>query len=253
MDAIRVRKLNKSYTSETTEVIVNGQRPPAVTRQVLFDLDIDFPLGKITVILGRSGCGKSTLLRILEGRERADSGEIELPELWRCALLSPDPYVITWTSVLRNVAMASGAGRTPEERMELAERLVKLVKLDAFSDLTPLALSTGMRQRLGLARTLASQSQVLLLDEPFASLDFITREELQQELLEIQKELQKTIVLVTHQLDEALLLGEKIVVLHADSSIREFDLSNLPYPRDLSQPEFALLRREITEECKKDL
>lgn len=253
MDTIEVRKLNKSYTSETTDIIVNGQRPPAVTRQVLFDLDISFPLGKITVILGRSGCGKSTLLRILEGRDRADGGEIILPDGWRCTLLSPDPYVITWTSVLRNVAMASGAGRTPEERLEVAKRLVHLVRLDDVAELRPVELSTGMRQRLGLARTLASQSQVLLLDEPFASLDFITREELQQELLEIQKELKKTIVLVTHQLDEALLLGEKIVVMHADSSIREFDLTQHPYPRDLSSPAFLALRKEITKECKKDL
>ncbi len=253
MDSIVVKNLNKSYTSQTTEVIVNGQKPPAVTRQVLHDLCIDFPIGKVTVILGRSGCGKSTLLRILDGKDQPDSGEITMPALWRCALLSPDPYVISWTSVLRNVAMASGAGRTPEERMELAAKLVKLVKLENFADLTPMELSTGMRQRLGLARTLASQAQVLLLDEPFASLDFITREELQGELLAIQKELQKTIVLVTHQLDEALLLGQKIVVMHSDSSLREFDLMHCPYPRDLSSPEFEALRREITEECKKDL
>ena len=91
MDAIRIRNLNKSYTSETTEVIVNGQRPSAITRQVLFDLSIDFPLGKITVILGRSGCGKSTLLRILEGRERADSGEIELCAPRPSGTPAPDP------------------------------------------------------------------------------------------------------------------------------------------------------------------
>ena len=177
--------------------------------------------------------------------------EVMMPEGWRCALLSPDPYVITWTSVERNVAMAAGAGRTPEERLELAKKLVKLVRLEDYADMTPVELSTGMRQRLGLARVLASQAQVLLMDEPFASLDFITRGELQAELLDIQKELQKTILLVTHQLDEALLLAQKIVVLHADSSVRVWELE-LPYPRDLTSPQLTALREEITAECRKD-
>ena len=159
--------------------------------------------------------------------------------------------VITWTSVERNVAMAAGAGRTPEERLELAKKLVKLVRLEDYADMTPVELSTGMRQRLGLARVLASQAQVLLMDEPFASLDFITRGELQAELLDIQKELQKTILLVTHQLDEALLLAQKIVVLHADSSVRVWELE-LPYPRDLTSPQLTALREEITAECRKD-
>ena len=252
MDTILVKNLCKTYTSQTTDIIVNHQKPPAVTRTVLRDLNIEFPIGKLTVLVGRSGCGKSTLLRLLAGQDTPDSGEILMPDEWHSALLSPDPYVITWTSVLRNVAMAMGAGRTPEERMERAEELVKLVRLDAFADLTPQELSTGMRQRLGLARVLASQSQLLLMDEPFASLDFITREELQNELLRIQEQLCKTIVLVTHQLEEALLLGQKIVVMHADSSLREFDLSDLPYPRSLDQEPLLSLRREITEECRKD-
>ena len=147
--------------------------------------------------------------------------------------------------------MAAGAGRTPEERLELAKKLVKLVRLEDYADMTPVELSTGMRQRLGLARVLASQAQVLLMDEPFASLDFITRGELQAELLDIQKELQKTILLVTHQLDEALLLAQKIVVLHADSSVRVWELE-LPYPRDLTSPQLTALREEITAVCRKD-
>lgn len=219
---------------------------------MLHGVSADFPAGKLTAILGRSGCGKSTLLRLIDGTKDApDSGEIVMPEGWRCALLSPDPYVITWTSVERNVAMAAGAGRTPEERLELAKKLVKLVRLEDYADMTPVELSTGMRQRLGLARVLASQAQVLLMDEPFASLDFITRGELQAELLDIQKELQKTILLVTHQLDEALLLAQRIVVLHADSSVRVWELE-LPYPRDLTSPQLTALREEITAECRKD-
>ncbi len=101
------------------------------------------------------------------------------------------------------------------------------------------------------ARVLASQAQLLLMDEPFASLDFLTRGELQSQLLAIQKKLPRTIVLVTHQLEEALLLGQKIVVMHPDSTIREFDLSALPYPRDVEQPALRALKAEITDECRK--
>ena len=244
MNGIQVKNLVKTYTTQSTDIILNGAK--------LHGVSVDFPAGKLTAILGRSGCGKSTLLRLIDGTKDApDSGEIVMPEGWRCALLSPDPYVITWTSVERNVAMAAGAGRTPEERLELAKKLVKLVRLEDYADMTPVELSTGMRQRLGLARVLASQAQVLLMDEPFASLDFITRGELQAELLDIQKELQKTILLVTHQLDEALLLAQRIVVLHADSSVRVWELE-LPYPRDLTSPQLAALREEITAECRKD-
>ena len=140
---------------------------------------------------------------------------------------------------------------TPEERYEKAADFVRLVGLQDYADLTPPELSTGMKQRLGLARVLASQAQLLLMDEPFASLDFLTRGELQSQLLAIQKKLPRTIVLVTHQLEEALLLGQKIVVMHPDSTIREFDLSALPYPRDVEQPALRALKAEITDECRK--
>ena len=112
-------------------------------------------------------------------------------------------------------------------------------------------LSTGMRQRLGLARVLAGRSQILLMDEPFASLDFITREELQNELLAIQRQMPRTMILVTHQLDEALLLGQRILVMHEDSSVRAFDLEHLSYPRELMSAELLTLKKQITEECRK--
>lgn len=251
MEYIKLTHILKTYTTESTDIIVDGAKQPPKTRMVLRDVNLRFPAGKLSVIVGRSGCGKSTLLQILSGQTKPDSGEVSLPEGWKTALLKPDPYVITWTSVLQNVALAAGAGRTPEERLELAKKLVKLVRLEEFSDLTPQELSTGMRQRLGLARVLASQAQVLLMDEPFASLDFITREELQNELLRIQSRMPRTIVLVTHQLEEALLLGQKIFVMHGDSSVREFDLDDMPYPRDIDSPELRRLKAEITEECKK--
>lgn len=251
MNEITLTHITKSYTTQGTDIIVDHAERPTRTQTVLRDLNVTFPIGKLTAIVGRSGCGKSTLLRLLNGQDQPDEGSIDMPDGWHSAILTPEPYVITWTSVLRNVALAAGAGRTPEERMALAERLVELVRLGEYADLTPMELSTGMKQRLGLARVLASQAQLMLMDEPFASLDFITREELQNELLNIQKEMQRTIVLVTHQLEEALLLAQKIVVMHPDSTIREFDLDDLDYPHNLNTSTMQKLKAEITAECRK--
>ena len=251
MEAITLRHVNKSYTSYSTEVVLTGQTRESRTRQVLHDLSIDFPLGQLTVIVGRSGCGKSTLLKLLAGKEQPDSGEIVIPEGWHSAMLSPEPYVITWTSVLRNVAMACGVGRTPEERLQLSENFVEMVGLTDYADLTPAELSTGMKQRLGLARVLAGQAELLLMDEPFAALDFLTRAELQSQLLQIQARMPRTIVLVTHQLDEAILLAQKIVVMHSDSSLWECSLADNAYPRDVDEPQMRELKQRITEECRK--
>ncbi len=251
MDAVTLKHVDKSYTSYSTEVVLTGQTRESRTRQVLKDLSLSFPVGQLTVIVGRSGCGKSTLLRLLAGKEQPDAGEIAMPEGWHSAMLSPEPYVISWTNVQRNVAMACGVGKTPEERYEKARDFVRLVGLEDYADLTPVELSTGMKQRLGLARVLAGQAELLLMDEPFASLDFLTREELQTQLLGIQQKMPRTIILVTHQLDEAVLLGQKIIVMHSDSTVREFDLSGEPYPRDLSAPQMQQLKREITDECRK--
>ena len=110
MNDITLRHVCKSYTTQSTDIMIDHAQPPTRTRQVLRDVNVTFPLGKLTVLVGRSGCGKSTLLRLLSGQDQPDSGEIEIPEGWHSAVLSPDPYVITWTSVLRNVAMACGVG-----------------------------------------------------------------------------------------------------------------------------------------------
>ena len=250
MEAITLRHVNKSYTTYSTEVVLTGETRESRTRRVLRDLSVSFPLGQLTVIVGRSGCGKSTLLKLLAGKEQPDSGELHIPEGWHSAMLSPEPYVITWTSVQRNVAMACGVGKTPEERYERASEFVRLVGLEDYADLTPAELSTGMKQRLGLARVLAGQAELLLMDEPFASLDFLTRAELQSQLLAIQEKLPRTIVLVTHQLEEALLLGRRIIVMHPDSTICEFDLTDLPYPRDLDDPTLRRLKKAVTDQCR---
>ena len=250
MEAVTLRHIDKSYTSYSTEVVLTGQTRESRTRQVLKDLSVSLPAGQLTVSVGRSGCGKSTLLKLLAGQEQPDAGEILIPEGWHSAMLSPDPYVISWTNVQRNVAMACGVGRTPEERYDRARDFVKLVGLEDYADLTPAELSTGMKQRLGLARVLAGQAELLLMDEPFASLDFLTREELQTQLLAIQAQMPRTIVLVTHQLEEALLLGQRILVMHPDSTLQTFELSQFPYPRDPDSPEMRRLKEAVTRACR---
>lgn len=251
MEEIRISHVTKSYTTVSTDLVIGGAKRPSRTRKVLEDVDLTFPAGELSVLVGRSGCGKSTLLKMLAGKESPDSGEILLPEGWHTALLSPEPYVITWTNVRQNVAMASGVGKTPEERYEHAMEFVKLVGLEDYADLSPTELSTGMKQRLGLARVLASQAEILLMDEPFASLDFITRAELQTQVLHLQKNMPRTIILVTHQLDEALLLGKYITVMHALGKTETFDLSRIAYPRDLTSPELLRLREAVTEACRR--
>lgn len=251
MDKITLSHIEKSYTTQSADLVIGNEKRKSRTRKVLSDLSVSFPAGQISVILGRSGCGKSTLLRMLYGEEKPDAGEISLPAGFRSTILTPSPYLISWTNVLQNVAMAAGVGHNPEERLELSKEFVRIVGLSDVSDMTPPELSTGMRQRLGLARVLASQAQILLMDEPFAALDFITREEMQHELLRIQSKMPRTIILVTHQLAEALLLAQRIYVMHPDCTMTEFDLSQYDYPRDLSQPVFQALEKEITAQCRR--
>ena len=111
MDAVTLRHVDKAYTSYSTEIVITGEQRQSRTRQVLKDLSVTFAAGQLTVIVGRSGCGKSTLLKLLAGKEQPDAGEISIPQGWHSAMLSPDPYVITWTNVQRNVAMACASAR----------------------------------------------------------------------------------------------------------------------------------------------
>ncbi len=188
MDAVTLRHVDKAYTSYSTEIVITGE--PAAKPHAA---GAEGPLGDVR---RRAAHGHRRTQRLRQehpseaaGRE-GDSrtpARSSIPQGWHSAMLSPDPYVITWTNVQRNVAMACGVGKTPEERYEKAADFVRLVGLEDYADLTPMELSTGMKQRLGLARILASQAQLLLMDEPFASLDFLTRGELQTQLLAIQR------------------------------------------------------------------
>ena len=226
----------------------------------LTNVTLDIKKGESISLLGPSGCGKTTLLRIIADLLHPTSGTItvggvtprEARLAQRYGIVFQSPVLYDWRTVRRNVMLPLEIMHVPKgEREDIADGMLEMVGLTNFANHYPNQLSGGMQQRVGIARALAIRPEILLMDEPFASLDFISRGELQAELLDIQKELQKTILLVTHQLDEALLLAQRIVVLHADSSVRVWELE-LPYPRDLTSPQLAALREEVTAECRKD-
>ena len=227
MDAVALQHIKKSYTSYSSEIVLTGQTRQSRTRQVLRDLSVCFPIGQLTVIVGRSGCGKSTLLKLLAGKEQPDAGQIEMPQGWHSALLSPDPYVITWTNVQRNVAMACGVGKTPEERYEKAADFVRLVGLQDFADLTPAELSTGMKQRLGIAMALLGSPKLLILDEPTNGLDPAGIQEMRSLIASMPQTTGATVLISSHLLGEIEQMVDQVGILNHGKVLLERSLSDL--------------------------
>jgi NitT/TauT family transport system ATP-binding protein len=186
----------------------------------LQSITLDVQPGEFLIFLGPSGCGKSTLLQIIAGLEAPSAGEIRFPTAdgrgKLTSMVFQDYALFPWRTVLGNVAFGPEVRRVPRgEREDKARRLIELVNLKGAEDRYPHELSGGMRQRVALARALANDPQILLFDEPLAALDAQTRRVLQDELLRIWKETGKTFVYVTHSLQEAVLLGSRIVLMTA--------------------------------------
>lgn len=203
--------------------------------------------------LGPSGCGKTTLLRIIAGLDTATSGRVVHDDHVICA---PDPKMAMifqeyslypWRNVLENVAFGLELrGIDRSARIKETERYLDLVGLEDFSRSFPYELSGGMRQRVAVARALAVDPAVLLMDEPFGALDAQTRNMMQKELLDIWNKTKKTIVFVTHSVDEAVFLADRIVVFTPrPGRIRENIPLNLPRPRERTSAEFASIRRHV--------
>jgi NitT/TauT family transport system ATP-binding protein len=206
---VRLRGLTKSFA-------VRGRRVDA-----LAGIDLDILAGEFLCIVGPSGCGKTTLLRILAGLEQQSGGTIDVSrEAARArplnSMVFQEQSIFPWLSVRDNVAFglkAQGKGRM--ERYRIVEPYIHKVGLSGFEDALPHQLSGGMKQRVSIARAFATDPEMLLMDEPFAALDEQTKLILQSELLRIWDELRKTVVYVTHSIDEAIVLADRILVMSA--------------------------------------
>jgi NitT/TauT family transport system ATP-binding protein len=235
---LEVRNLSKSYKTRDREV------------EAVRDVSFDINEGEFVSIVGASGCGKTTLLRMLDGLIAPTAGTISLdgkvvdaPGYGRAMVFQQD-RLLPWRNVLNNVLLGPEIqGRKSSAERERAEHFVKLVGLGGFEKHYPHELSGGMRQRVNLARALTAEPNVLLLDEPFASLDAQTREIMQAELLRVWRETRKTAIFVTHQIDEAVYLSDRVFVLTVrPGRMKEVIRVELPRPRELSlkrTPEFV--------------
>jgi NitT/TauT family transport system ATP-binding protein len=235
----------------------------AGTIEAIRDVNLGVETGEFCVIVGPSGCGKTTFLRILAGLERPTAGELELRgPVGRPptnAMVFQGRSVFPWLTVRANVAYGlklKSVGR--RQRREIADRMIELVGLTRFARAFPHQLSEGMRQRVAIARALAVDPDLLLMDEPFGALDEQTRFLLQEELLRIWEATRKTVVFVTHSIDEALTLADRIVVFSAQPGTVKATLP-VPFrrPRELtavrSDPAFAGLFTQIWELLREEV
>ena len=224
---MRIRDLCKDYE-------VAGRKI-----QVLDHLNLDVDDYGITVVLGRSGCGKTTLLRLAAGLEKADNGTVEMgsqgekgdspPRTLKTGVIFQEPRLMPWLTIGDNILFGTGKKmRGKKKNGSTLDRLLELTKLQGFEDAYPSQLSGGMQQRAALARALAYEPDYLLMDEPFAALDYFTRAQMQKELLRIHQVEQKGILFVTHSIDEALVIGKKVVILEGGGCNMEYELGEIP-------------------------
>ena len=227
-------------------------------RTVLRDIDLSLRPGEIVALLGPSGCGKSTLLRQIAGLDDPDAGGVHLDGTpvqeidQRCAVAFQEPRLLPWRSLERNIAVGLPRGTDRARGAERVSELLRLVHLEHARGLRPRQVSGGMAQRASLARALARGPGVLVLDEPFGALDALTRLQMQDLLLEIHASEPATIVLVTHDVDEALYLADRVVLLGEEphrpaegSTIRAIVEVAAPRPRDRADARLALLRAQL--------
>lgn len=199
-----------------------GKTYAGCLQPALAPLTAAMPLGTITTVVGKSGCGKTTLLRLLARLEVPSMGDIEWPEGWAqttMAMVFQEPRLLPWLTVRENIAFAQ-YGDHPV-RANTVERLLQEMGLSSAAERLPAELSGGMAQRVAIGRALCADTPMLLMDEPFSALDYFTRRELQEELHRWQTQMEKTVLFVTHDVDEALLLGDSIICLRPDGKHKQ--------------------------------
>jgi len=242
--------------SSDTMIAIEGVSKRYGDFQALERVDMNIARGEFVVLLGASGCGKSTLLNLITGFDEPTTGRIRVNGREvkgidpHCGMVFQQYALFPWLSVLDNVAFGlKMKGIDKATRYTTARRYIEMVGLKGFEDRYPKALSGGMRQRVSIARVLANDPDVILLDEPFAALDAMTRQVLQEELLQIYQKSGKTIVFITHSIDEALMLSTRMVIMSARPGRVACDLTNdLPMPRDAQvqlSPRYNELKSQI--------
>ena len=236
---LSIQNVNKSFT-------VDGQKV-----DVLKDINLEVQEGEFIAIVGHSGCGKSTLLKIIAGLEKNDTGlvtvdgkEVNGPGMDR-GMIFQEHRLFPWMSIEKNVQLGL-KGLSKEEKTKLSNQYLELVKLSEFKKAYPSQLSGGMSQRAAIARSLVSQPEVLLLDEPFGALDALTKIELQEELLKIRERFHNTMLMVTHDIEEAVYLADRIVVMSArPGRIKDVIKVELGTYRDRGGSDFAYYKKKI--------
>lgn len=239
---LSIEHLGRTFVSASGETV-----------EALSDINLEIVDKEFVCLLGPSGCGKTTLLRIIGGLDQATSGTALLdgqpitgPDP-RTAMIFQEYSLYPWRTVLDNVTFGLEIrGVEKEKRSALAHTYLEMVGLSGFARSYPYELSGGMRQRVAVARALAVEPEVLLMDEPFGALDAQTRNRMQKELLEIWEKTKKTIIFVTHSVDEAVYMSDRIVVLtRRPGTVREVMEIPIPRPRDRTSTEFARIRRHV--------
>lgn len=236
---LSIQNVNKSFT-------VYGQKV-----DVLKDINLEVQEGEFIAIVGHSGCGKSTLLKIIAGLEKNDTGlvtvdgkKVDGPGMDR-GMIFQEHRLFPWMSIEKNVQLGL-KGLSKEEKTKLSDQYLELVKLSEFKKAYPSQLSGGMSQRAAIARSLVSQPEVLLLDEPFGALDALTKIELQEELLKIRERFHNTMLMVTHDIEEAVYLADRIVVMSArPGRIKDVIKVELGTYRDRGGSDFAHYKKKI--------
>jgi nitrate ABC transporter ATP-binding subunit len=241
LDILTIRGVTKRFAVGDGEV------------EALAPIDLTIPKGEFVCMIGASGCGKSTLLRIIAGFEDPTTGSVAMygkpitgPGSDR-GMVFQDYALFPWMTVRENISFGPRQRQLPgEEIAKIADEFLRMVGLERFAERYPNQLSGGMKQRVAIARVLANNASILLMDEPFGALDALTREQLQNELLQIWKRTGVTTIFVTHSVEEAVLLADRVLVMSAGPGRIESDFRiDLARPRDVSSPEFNALRRDI--------
>jgi NitT/TauT family transport system ATP-binding protein len=249
---------NPEFVLEMKNISKMYKSASSYNHTVFDGIDLQIKEGEIVTVIGKSGCGKSTLLNIIAGLDRTFTGDL-LIEGRQALSTGPDRVIIfqenalfPWLNVIQNIEFAVREARIPRKlRKEIAMRYLSMVGLADFATTNIHELSGGMKQRVSIARALSINPKILLMDEPFATLDIHTRQLLYSELLRIHEETKKTILFVTHNIEDAVLLGDRVILLsHSTGKIRREFKVNVSRPRNLNDLGVRAIVSEVHDELR---